>query len=374
MKIIITEDQFDLLREGYVKIPRITSLCQQAKRRKVEDSAFCRLDVLRNRIKTPYLVSRLDEAIEILDSFFIRKNNGSFPSLINKALEDEGRTILFLNTVAEFIQDPTFNNDETKKKLIKIRKSAGIPVEYDELLNQVKYKEYQKHEKELEGTEFKKHTTSLSLDYKCGETKDASTLLDLLKKVNNGEISRSGLMFQMKGCIARSMNSGNGFIKSDVKSIQDLYHNQKLIFPKDSIFEAKKMDPLIDSYLSEFFAIFKNRTAIQVKPQYIDLYRSVINEIFDWIQVKGVDYLNKVRDNMAAVIFQGNIVVPIEYVELYWSNRGQRGCDEPRLSIRFRIHPQYHTVTAYKYTKGNPELEKVEMRVEKQDTDKIICQ
>jgi len=178
----------------------------------------------------------------------------------------------------------------------------------------------------------------------------------------------------MKGCIARSMNNGNGFIKSDVKSISDLYHESKLIFPKDSIFEAKKMDPLIDSYLSEFFAIFKNKAAIEVKGQYIDLYREVIKNVFNWISVKGVDYLNKVRDNMAAVIFQGNIVVPIEYVELYWSNKGQRGCDEPRLSIRFRINPQYTSITAYKYTNGNPELEKVEMKVERQDTEKIICQ
>jgi hypothetical protein len=374
MRIIITRDQYRILSEGYEKTPRIHSLCEQSKKRKVDNSPFCRLEDLRSNIKSGHLLSRLDEAIEILDAFFIRKNNGSFPSLINKALEDEGRTVYFINSVAEFIQDPEFNNDQTKRKLIKVRKSSDLPVDYDSLLTQVRYKEHQKFEKDLEGTEFKKHTTSLSLSYKCGETENTSTFLDLLKKVTNKEITLSGLLFQMKGCIARSMNNGNGFIKSDVKSISDLYHESKLIFPKDSIFEAKKMDPLIDSYLSEFFAIFKNKAAIEVKGQYIDLYREVIKNVFNWISVKGVDYLNKVRDNMAAVIFQGNIVVPIEYVELYWSNKGQRGCDEPRLSIRFRINPQYTSITAYKYTNGNPELEKVEMKVERQDTEKIICQ
>jgi len=374
MRIIITRDQYRILSEGYEKIPRIHSLCEQSKKRKVDNSPFCRLEDLRSNIKSGHLLSRLDEAIEILDAFFIRKNNGSFPSLINKALEDEGRTVYFINSVAEFIQDPEFNNDQTKRKLIKVRKSSDLPVDYDSLLTQVRYKEHQKFEKDLEGTEFKKHATSLSLSYKCGETENTSTFLDLLKKVTNKEITLSGLLFQMKGCIARSMNNGNGFIKSDVKSISDLYHESKLIFPKDSIFEAKKMDPLIDSYLSEFFAIFKNKAAIEVKGQYIDLYREVIKNVFNWISVKGVDYLNKVRDNMAAVIFQGNIVVPIEYVELYWSNKGQRGCDEPRLSIRFRINPQYKSITAYKYTNGNSELEKVEMKVERQDTEKIICQ
>ena len=374
MRIIITRDQYRILSEGYEKIPRIHSLCEQSKKRKVDNSPFCRLEDLRSNIKSGHLLSRLDEAIEILDAFFIRKNNGSFPSLINKALEDEGRTVYFINSVAEFIQDPEFNNDQTKRKLIKVRKSSDLPVDYDSLLTQVRYKEHQKFEKDLEGTEFKKHATSLSLSYKCGETENTSTFLDLLKKVTNKEITLSGLLFQMKGCIARSMNNGNGFIKSDVKSISDLYHESKLIFPKDSIFEAKKMDPLIDSYLSEFFAIFKNKAAIEVKGQYIDLYREVIKNVFNWISVKGVDYLNKVRDNMAAVIFQGNIVVPIEYVELYWSNKGQRGCDEPRLSIRFRINPQYKIITAYKYTNGNSELEKVEMKVERQDTEKIICQ
>ena len=374
MRIIITREQYRILSEGYEKTPRIHSLCEQSKKRKVDNSPFCRLEDLRSNIKSEHLISRLDEAIEILDAFFIRKNNGSFPSLINKALEDEGRTVYFINSVAEFIQDPEFNNDQTKRKLIKVRKSSDLPVDYDSLLTQVRYKEHQKFEKDLEGTEFKKHTTSLSLSYKCGETENTSTFLDLLKKVTNKEITLSWLLFQMKGCIARSMNNGNGFIKSDVKSISDLYHESKLIFPKDSIFEAKKMDPLIDSYLSEFFAIFKNKAAIEVKGQYIDLYREVIKNVFNWISVKGVDYLNKVRDNMAAVIFQGNIVVPIEYVELYWSNKGQRGCDEPRLSIRFRINPQYTSITAYKYTNGNSELEKVEMKVERQDTEKIICQ
>jgi hypothetical protein len=374
MKIILTEEQFKSLRESYEKVPRIESLCLQSVNRKVENSPFCRLNDLRNRINDDHLVSRLDESIEILDAFFTRKNNGSFPVLVERALEDEGRTVYFLNSVAEFIQDPSFDNDQTKRKLKKVRQTRTLPLDYDELLKQVRYKEHQKFEKELEGDEFKKHATSLSLDYKCGESKNMSTLLGLLKQVKEGTITKEGLLFQMKSCIARSMKNGNGFIKSDVKSIRDLYYQGKLIFPKDSVFEAKKMDPLIDSYLSEFFAIFKNKPAIEVKPEYIDLYRDIINDVFEWIQKKGITYLEKVRDNMAAVIFEGNMVIPIEYVELYWSNKGQRGCDEPRLTIRFRINPQYQTVTAYKFIKGSIELEKMEIEVKRQDTQKIICQ
>jgi hypothetical protein len=58
MKIIITEEQYRMLNEGYEKIPRINSLCQQSKKRKVENSPFCRLQNLRSRIKNEYLVSR----------------------------------------------------------------------------------------------------------------------------------------------------------------------------------------------------------------------------------------------------------------------------------------------------------------------------
>jgi hypothetical protein len=222
MKIILTEEQFKSLRESYEKVPRIESLCLQSVNRKVENSPFCRLNDLRNRINDDHLVSRLDESIEILDAFFTRKNNGSFPVLVERALEDEGRTVYFLNSVAEFIQDPSFDNDQTKRKLKKVRQTRTLPLDYDELLKQVRYKEHQKFEKELEGDEFKKHTTSLSLDYKCGESKNMSTLLGLLKQVKEGTITKEGLLFQMKSCIARSMKNGNGFIKSDVKSIRDL--------------------------------------------------------------------------------------------------------------------------------------------------------
>ena len=47
---------------------------------------------------------------------------------------------------------------------------------------------------------------------------------------------------------------------------------------------------------------------------------------------------------MSGIIYEGDLIVPIEYIDLYWSNKGQRGCDEKRLSIRFRIKPEYNRI------------------------------
>jgi hypothetical protein len=48
-------------------------------------------------------------------------------------------------------------------------------------------------------------------------------------------------------------------------------------------------------------------------------------------------YLDKVKSQIGGIIYDYQTIVPTEYIDLYWSNKGQRGCDEKRLSIRFKI-------------------------------------
>ena len=43
------------------------------------------------------------------------------------------------------------------------------------------------------------------------------------------------------------------------------------------------------------------------------------------------------------MFFENNILVPMDMIKIYWSNKGQSGCKEKRLSIRFKIVEQGRT-------------------------------
>jgi hypothetical protein len=75
---------------------------------------------------------------------------------------------------------------------------------------------------------------------------------------------------------------------------------------------------------------------------------------------------------MSGIIYEGDVIVPSEYIELYWSNKGQRGCDEKRLSIRFRIKPEYNSIKAYQFKDSNT-LEPLVLPVKSTQREKVTC-
>jgi len=78
---------------------------------------------------------------------------------------------------------------------------------------------------------------------------------------------------------------------------------------------------------------------------------------------------------MEGIVYENYTIVPIDYIDFYWSNVGQRGCNELRLSIRFRIKQEYQnkTIETYIFNKNSDILEKKELRVSKQEVEKIVC-
>lgn len=76
---------------------------------------------------------------------------------------------------------------------------------------------------------------------------------------------------------------------------------------------------------------------------------------------------------MAGIIYENNLIVPIDKIDLYWSNKGQRGCAEKRLSIRFRIKPNLNVIQTYKYL-GNSMVEKIILDVPRNERVQIICE
>jgi len=350
---------------------KIDYLCVQSKS---EKSPYCQLKNFRDGLEDQYLIHELERSIFILDQFFGKKNVGTFPVIIQLALQDTNRTVNFLELVSDFIVDKEFEDDQVKKILNKQRYVTTIPNDIEGLLSYARQKEHSKYEDRFVGDYFEKNQTKLQLNYKCSD--DAKeTLIDLLKKIHSGTESLNYTFFQITSCLSKSFKSGSYYIKADLITKQELKDEDgNIIFPTNSLFEVKKMDPFIDSYLSEFFSIFKQSSLSSEKPIYIKLYNELIDKLYTWLNSKpsAEEYLNKVKSKMSGIIYEGDLIVPIEYIDLYWSNKGQRGCDEKRLSIRFRIKPEYDKINGF-FFKDKNTLESTTLTVKSKDREKIIC-
>jgi hypothetical protein len=296
-----------------------------------------------------------------------------FPVIVDLALQDEGRTVAYLKLISDFIQDETQDKTKTKRILNKQKNTKEIPKDVEELLKQARYLEHQKYEDRFVGDYFDKKGTFLKLNYNCGDdAKD--TLFTILTKVKSEEHTLDIVFEKIKNCIQKSLTQGTYYLKADLVSKQDLKYSGETIFPSGTHFEVKKMDPFIDSYLSEFFSIFKQTELITFKPEYISIYNELIDRIYNWLLTNSDadKYLNKVKSQMGGIVYEYDTIVPTDYIDLYWSNKGQRGCDEKRLSIRFRIKPGVNEIKTYRFN-NHEELKPVIKKVPNNEKEKVVC-
>jgi hypothetical protein len=369
LNIILTEDQVKQLNKISKKYKSVLhKLCVNQK----ENKPFCELYQLEEKLDEDSKVE-LEVAIEVLNDYFKFKNVGMFPVIVDLALQDEGRTVSYLKLISDFIQDEKFDKSKIKRVLNKQRNTKEMPKDIEELLKQARYLEHQKYEERFVGDYFDKKGTFLKLNYNCGDdAKD--TLFTILTKVKSEEHTLDIVFEKIKNCIQKSLTQGTYYLKADLVTIKDLKCSGDTVFPSGTHFEVKKMDPFIDSYLSEFFSIFKQTEIITFKPEYISIYNELIDRIYNWLlsNPDAEEYLNKVKSQIGGIIYEYDTIVPTEYIDLYWSNKGQRGCDEKRLSIRFRINPKVNEIKTYKF-KNNEELLPIIKKVTHNEKDKIIC-
>jgi len=370
INIILSEEQYQKLNEMVKRYESVIhKLCEAQK----PDSPFCRLSKMRGELSENDQVD-LDVSIEVLDSYFRFKTVGMFPRIVELALQDEGRTATYLKLIADFIEDETFDNTKTKKVLNKQRDSKEIPADLEELLKMARTLEHQKYEESFVGDHFDKHATFLSLNYSCDDD-IRETLFTILTKVKSKERTLDIVFEKMIQCIQKSLTQGIYYLKSDLVTKKDLIFDDEVIFPSGTFFEVKKMDPFIDSYLSEFFSIFKQSDKAKFKGEYVGIYNELIQRVYEWLinSQEAKDYLDKVKSQIGGIIYEYQTIIPIEYIDLYWSNKGQRGCDEKRLSIRFRIKPGFNDIKTFRFKKQD-ELEMTIKKVQNDEDKKIICQ
>jgi len=349
----------------------IYHLCSQAIKRKLKASPFCNL---KKYYEETAAKEKVLDSIKIIHNFLVEGTNGLnrgvFPKIVKNALEtnDPAQTLYI---ISEFILDEKYDNDETKIKLKKYKGRDYAPLNLDEFLTSIRGKEYSQYEDSLTKHELKQTKTVLQLDYSCTDDID-TTLIKLLEVIKKSDPNKKYVKFneiftKVTDCLYSFMNSDDQVIKAD--ALYDLerpmtYEGEPVIKKGDYI-EIKKMDPEVDSYLSEFFSIFKQSKLVKSKKRdYIILYNFFIDMLFEWILINGEGYRQKVLDGMSGIIYDNNIFVPKDQIDVYWSNKGQRGCDERRLSLRFRLKHGLKTMVGYVYTPGMGEdsLTRTEVR------------
>ena len=371
INIIITEEQYEQLNELAKRYSSTTQkLCYNQKQNK----PFCRLYEMRKSLSDDDKVE-LDVAMDDLDRYFRFKNVGMFPIIIDLALKDEGRTISYLKLISDFVWDDDYDDNETKRIINRQKNRKDIEIEdVDDLARQARTAEHQRYEQRFVGDHFEKKSTFLKLNHYCDD--DAKeTLFNILTQVKSEERTLDIVFDQMTRCIEKSLTQGTYYLKADIVSKKDLTYEGEVIFPSGTHFEVKKMDPFIDSYLSEFFSIFKETEKIQFKGEYVQMYNELIQRIFEWLQSSAVaeDYLEKVKSQIGGIVYEYDTIVPIEYIDLYWSNKGQRGCDEKRLSIRFRIKENTNEIKTFRF-RNQDELIPMVKNVPYNEKQKVICE
>jgi hypothetical protein len=369
LNILITKEQYELLNE--INEPNkniLQKLCSNQK----ENKPFCSLLQMREKL-TDTNQLQLDISVETLFKYFRFNNVGMFPRIVELELKDEGRTVNYLKLISDFIMDDQFDDTSTKKILDKQRYSKDVPENLDDILKQARTLEHQKYEESFVGDHFGKKSTYLRLNYYCNDDVK-ETLFDVLTKIKSEERTLDFVFDKVTSCIQKSLTQGSYYLKADLVTTTDLKYEGEVIYPQGTYFEVKKMDPFIDSYLSEFFSIFKETEKIALKGEYVEIYNELIQRIFEWLNSNedAQEYLDKVKSQIGGIIYEYQTIVPSEFIDLYWSNKGQRGCDEKRLSIRFRIKPGVDEIKTFRYNNSD-ELEPVVKKVPYNQNEKVIC-
>jgi len=345
------------------KLNLVEKLCLQAKKRKLKSNVFCMSLESYNK-SNEFVKEKILTSLQKIFNFFIEDgvgiNRGVFPKLVRISLDSNDFTH-YLYIISEFLTNPEYTDDEIKIILKKYKGSENTPSNLDDIATHIASKEYTAYEEKLTKDEFGISRTFLSLDYRCDEDIDKK-LIELLKDIKKLPEEQKYQQFEsfiekFIGCLKQQLDNPKYTIKADaINNLEEpIKYDGEVMLKKGDYLEIKKMDFEVDSYLSEFFSIFKESKIKYLKRTHILIYNYFVDRVFQWINENGQNYLNTVKNNLAGIIFDNNTFVPINQIDFYWSNKGQRGCNEKRLSIRFRIKPGLQSVVAYIYEPGKGE-------------------
>lgn len=358
---------------------KFSELCKKDKT-KSGSQAYCLISELLddlNATGNPKLADEVYQSLITINEFFksirLVRGQGELNS-VKRRRDDKQlfkKTILSIfknenpansfKLVANFIKDPAYDKDEVKRALLDYRSvEKGIKQsELEEFLKKARFKEYSKYENSFKGGNFDllKGKSVLSHGY-LKQSGKPETFFNVIKMLYDLLETQS---FENYEIVLNEFirNIANGVLntdiedliyKSDLQVLEDLLVDDEVILQKGSYVEVKKFDLGMDSYFSEYFAIYKNEKKLPKITKTIkfrDLYNKVVDGVFNIVKNEGQFMIKKISDNIDAVMYDKNRIVLKDDIEFYWSNKGQRDCNDKRLSIRFRI--KNSNITVYQY-------------------------
>jgi hypothetical protein len=316
-------------------------------------TTYCALAQLSNTLD-PNLVNQFHYNIDKLYNFLRRDlkydNRVKFHSLIKSILEydDPANTI---NIIVKFIED-TDSVDEIANALNRFRNTEDLTEkDIDNFLRFIKSTGHQEYEKSFYGEHFEKYNTKLVLKYKTKE--ENTSILRVIENVLDGKYELDQAISLLYENINKNYNPLD-MIKSDLKCVKDVYdENGDIIINSGSYIEVKKIDYAADSYLSEFMSMYKSSRLPEYvhEPNFLKVYNQIIDGLFIRFESRS-DILEDIRKNFAGIIYDNNVFISSDNIELYWSNKGRPTClKDHRLSIRYRINKS--NLTGYVYEGGD---------------------
>jgi len=394
-KIVITKKQLQRITEvvsnGFDRENLLDDLCSKFG----ENSIYCKfknevVDKLDENLKSTTIKS-----LNTIIKFFYNTNEKDIDYIVLEKIFElaliADLSANFIKVIEDFIVDTSFDDTTTKRNLkrLKRRKNPISDAELDEILRKSRELAYSKYELSLTGKYMKLKRTSPRMKYKSDEIKQ--NFKNLVDSAQQGQIDVNNLIDELYKNLSKYMSSPKvNPIKADLESTTTFYEiienvNEKRIlkpvFPTGSFFEVKMMDTNADSYVSEFFSIFKEGKLDTLKDTHLPTYNKIINGIFNKIvsdeNKAGEVYLGKMKKNLAGVVFDKNVIVPIQYIEMYWSNQGQKKCNseiikaEARLSIRFRI--KEGDIVSYIYDPNSRILQRNPNQIVGGSFEKVYC-
>jgi len=328
----------------------------------VRGSVYCQLYQLSQNLDNS-LAERMDKDLsDIYD--FLRKdlkvdNRRKFHGLMWVIL-DHDNPANSINMVADYIRN-TENADEVRRTLRSFRKNFVGEDGLGEFLKRAKFSEYTKYENSFVGNHFDRHPTFLRLKYKT--ERDAEHIVDKITRILQGQDKVSNVVTNLYQSI-RENYKPHEMVKGDLICTNPLYDNEgNLVVGRGESVEVKKLDYHADSYLSEFFAIYKSKRLPEIAytDEFLQVYNKVIDGLFVAFQMNGDDILEDIKSDFAGIMYDENYFIKDDDITFYWSNKGRHTCNQHRLSIRYRINKPI--VTGYVFDKNNDFLNTTELKV-----------
>lgn len=355
---------------------KLQQLCGQDTTLGIKNSVYCSLAELLDNLPIN-LAEETYQAILILYKFFkpLKKDNRViFTKTIEAILKNENPGNA-LRLIAKFLIDKDFKEDDVKKALIKFRNEESVPQDQlEEFLKKARFKEYSKYEESFEGENFEllRGVSKLSHGQVNPETGKSESFFRLILAVYEGKVDLNFFVEAVAEAVLKT-DVEDLLYKSDLNVKKDLKVDQTVIIPTGSSIEVKKFDYEVDSYFSEYFSIYKKSDLPEIAHQedFKNLYTKIINSIFNIVKERGQFMINKISNDVDGIMFDKNIIVLKNDLEFYWSNKGQRGCDELRLSIRFRI--KNSEITTYVYNSKTHSDQLIPQEISLNPKPKVFC-